>query len=1675
MPAVAGEVSVIELEDDSEDLTIAFPGAEKPAVLEPVRHASRSVLEAYTEEARSSIAYFHRELQGETDPKRIGRFHYEIARLYETVIGDLEAADGHYDIALQHTPETLPVVVGARRVLLARGEHERALDLFDRELRVTADRGTKAVLMLQKARVLADRLGRAAEARKVLAAAIELAGGDAVAIKALAQTDWMLQSWPELGQTLEREANAVAGDPHHRAALIVHRARLAEVHQRDPEAATDLFEEAYGIDERVAGALRALERLHHDRKRWRELVRVLEIEAARTRDAEQRAMAKYRIGQLEADRLGNRKEGIAALEAAVQDDAQPFVLTALAQLYHEAGAHRALAATLSRLVTSTADPRERLGYLQRIGELCRDELDDEDAAVRAYEAALALDPTYVPALRALAPLYAARKHWDLLVQMHEAEAAATTDIPRRALAHARAAEILERNDRRVEAIAHHEKALALDEELSSSFRALVRLYTLTQEHHKLIELYERALQRVDRARQIEYLFAIGDLYRGPLADPEAAETAYERVLAHDPKHLGAVHAIQRTAEAAGRWTRLVAAFDLEISIVDDRAEIVSLLHRVGQVLHEQLDQPKDAVARFRRVLEIDSHHRPTLASLGRIYAAQGHWADLVDIYRRELDVTGDPASSVALLHKMGEVYQRFLADTDKAVECYREALDLEPRHGPSADALARIYADREDWTALVALVEAERQHAIEPTAKARAALRAGAIYEERLDDKPAAERCYADAVALQPGNRTAAEALARVRAQLQHWETLAEELEARAQTAGDPEGAIDLLLRAAEVWWDRVGSAERATGCYEQVLELDPGHLAALLAIEPLFRRLKAWSSLADVLSRQVDVLADPGAKAAALSERARLLELHGLGDPDDLIDCWTQILSYRPGDRTALEGLEKLAMSAHDPRILADVEARLAAAAGDPELTSAYLTRQAEALETSGQPQALDVYRRALELDGKNRGALRGLGRLAEVLGNGKAMVEAAEREAGLARQPVDASNAWVRAGVVLVEQLDDREAAVQAFEEALALWPDHVEAADRLRDLLGRRGDYEVLVERLSRAATDAKNEARQSALSIEVARLHANELGNLGAALAALQRLLQRQPENADALFELAQLYVDDRRHADALPLLERCIKAAPPLDLRRRAHAFAAMCYEQVGETKQAFRNYERALEMGPDDRELLERVVALQMKEKVFSAAIDTATRLVQIARSDDERVRGLMLLADAKAGSGATEDAVDLLAEAIAIEGLGGRARTRLARVADSPAAWARYADALRERLDRRGGVGLEPAAAFLEIAKVEHEQLENPDAALGTLIEGLHKCSSDPVLRFELAKRLRELGRVEDAIEQFQYLLMDRVGHSEGWRALAQSLGEVGRARERQMALQAVVALEGPGAEEVAHLRSWQPRTAAIGARALVPGALAELFVARERQEPAAGVLAAIGEALEKVRPVDLARWGVTRRDALPRGAEHPVRPLVDRLSALFGVEEFDAWIHHTAEAGVIVEPTPKPTVLIPAWLSELDLAGQVFPLARVLFNLARGVHPIDAFSPREIEVLLAASARTVVPSFGEGVATREILDERQRLILKGLPRKRKDQFKAAATVLARSPAQDLGMFVQWAHQTARRVALVVADDLLRSLDVLRRTDDIGEGPTSPIVADLLKVWVSKPAMDLRRRVGLV
>ncbi|MCA9634773.1 MAG: tetratricopeptide repeat protein, partial [Myxococcales bacterium] len=416
-----------------------------------------------------------------------------------------------------------------------------------------------------------------------------------------------------------------------------------------------------------------------------------------------------------------------------------------------------MAATLERLVELVESKNERISLLFRLGEVHELSLGDEEKAIRWYEASLAAEPAYLPGLRALAKLYTRREAWRSLIAMNLAEAEAVKESLRKASAHQRVAEIFEVNlGDAGKAIEHHARALSLDPTLAASFKALIRLLTDAGRFHEVIELYERGIDGApNKAVKIAYLFRIGDIYIDNLREPVQAMHTYRRILKIDPDHLGAIHALQRSADDAGRHKELVEALELEASKTREQPRVIVLLHRAAEILDERLDDREGALARLRRILELDASYQPALASAGRLYFRLGRWEDLFRTYEQELAITPAGPASVALLHTMGKLAEEKIGRIEQAIECYRRAIKIDPKHGPSLEALARILSAGERWRELVEVWEIELRGLVDARARAATAYRVGRIYEERLGSLDGALAAYQRAVEAQSDFRPA--------------------------------------------------------------------------------------------------------------------------------------------------------------------------------------------------------------------------------------------------------------------------------------------------------------------------------------------------------------------------------------------------------------------------------------------------------------------------------------------------------------------------------------------------------------------------------------------------------------------------------------------------------------------------------------------------------------------------------------------------------------------------------------------------------------------------------------------------------------------------------------------------------------------------------------------------------
>lgn len=1640
------------------------------------------------ESARVLVELCKSRLAETKDSVRRARLHYEMARLLEYPLEALDEAVEHYRAALSLVADHEPTVAGLRRTLLRGGAHAEALPLFDAQIRLTANNEDKAALLYEKGRLLEDRLEKKSEARAAYEAALELAPGDGAILRAVARCQRRAHAWAALDRSLAQLAQVSAAEAPLRAARVAERARLTEVHKADAALATELFQQAFDTAPGASGALRDLQRLHESHRRYGDLVAALEAQVAASSDPAVQATALYRVARVHADRLGDLRGAVHALERATQlQPSDVMVLEELARLYLRAQDHGALAGVYERLVALVADPWSQLDWVMRSAELAERQLGDEGRAIDWYERALTLDPTHLPALQALAKLYGRAQLWTPLVALHLREANNAREPERRAAAYHRVAEIYERqlNDRE-QAIVHHARALGIVPGYEPCFRALARLYSEAHRFNELVELYERAVELAgDAETKFTFLFKIGRIFEDALGAPLQAVHAYRRILQIDDHHFGALHALQRAAERSGEWAALVEGLVHEARLMEEPKRKVALLHRAGEVSEELLRDDDAALAHYRNVLALDPRYAPVLSSLGRIYVRAGRWEDLLDVYGKELSIAGQPEQRAALLHRMGRLCEESLGNVEEALELYRRAVEAHAGHSAAVHDYERLLGAAGRHKELVQALEKELESAEADDAKARTALRIAEVYEAHLDRADKALAAYGTALEAQPGLRAALDGRARLLARTGQFEALAADLEQEAEASADAAMRVTARLRAGDVCRDDLKDPARAARNFEAVLRDVPSHVGALLALEGLYADLGRSDDLRRVLQVQAETLSDPASQVAALRELVRLDEAAG---QSTWAECHA-ILVRAPLDRRALEVAERAALRGEQPegmepsQALAEVDAQLGNLA-QPAVAAAHDTRLGEYFEPLNPVRALERYRVALERDPENIAAARGVSRVAESIGDPRLLEEAAEGEAKTTRDVQRAGRLLERAAELRCNR-GEVAAAATALERALEIHPDRLSAAGALVKLLVTEGELDRLINTLSSAAQRASDPDRGARHWIAVADLYAERKGDLPAALAALGRVEKQLPENVPVLLELADLYCRDSQWGQAAARLERALATQPEEDVVIAASLrLAELQHERLERLDAARRALDTVLAKQPEHPEALRRLLVLQLAAKDV-AAPDTARRVAEVSPDPSVRAEAWTTLGRLLRDRKDVEGACSAYAQAIAILGLSGAAATELKelliqrKVAGNQPPWAEYAGALARFLSSPQ----EPAAfaaVALELARVQADELAQLDQAIVTLDRGLAVSPGDAALRTELATRLRKGGQLERALEELRKLLDLDSLRLETWRDLHEVFDRLGRNPEAHLALGPLLLVDGATDLQRATWAARQPRTAYLAEGSFVEPRLVAIDVLA-RQRAACALLGQLAEGMSKIYAPGLERFGLTARDRLGPKSGHALRATAERVARIFGVHEFDLYVASEFDGSIAVVLTDPVGLVLPASFAARSEVEQVFLLARPLANIARRLAVLEALPPGDLALLLAAAGRLVDGSFGSGSFDESSLEPLTRRVSKSISWLSKGRVEDAVRAFVAAGPVDAADLSLRGRLSAARAALLVADDVVSCIQILRRTEGDLSGLEAPhtetavrTIRDMAFFWVSEPAMQVRREVGL-
>src|ERR1700682_6197838 len=181
-----------------------------------------------------------------------------------------------------------------------------------------------------------------------------------------------------------------------------------------------------------------------------------------------------------------------------------------------------------------------------------------------------------------------------------------------------------------------------------------------------------------------------------------------------------------------------------------------------------------------------------------------------------------------------------------------------------------------------------------------------------------------------------------------------------------------------------------------------------------------------------------------------------------------------------------------------------------------------------------------ALASDPDSLLAVKGARHIAELQGDKQEVMRLLGREAELARDPGLAAGAMVEAAL-LAEDMGDREEAVQQLSTVLAAAPDNVEAALKLRGVLGGEAPR-TLAEIYERIGQDHADPKLGASAWAQAASIKLHELSDTAGAFFAAGRAAARDGESARALELRADAAEASGRPQEAAEALQKRLAIA-----------------------------------------------------------------------------------------------------------------------------------------------------------------------------------------------------------------------------------------------------------------------------------------------------------------------------------------------------------------------------------------------------------------------------------------------------------------------------------------------------------------------------------------------------
>lgn len=1253
-----------------------------------------------------------------------------------------------------------------------------------------------------------EQRGEIEEAAGCFERLLELDPADLEALQALDSLFRRSERWTDLVQVYRKRID-LSIDEEERERLYAEMAMLLDEMLQQPEQAIAAYREILTFAPTSLLALGALDALFERQQRWTDLAENIEARLNLVESEEEQLALVLRLAALREAKMGDvhgavdgyrqvldrdpmNQVALSALERLGGNPGHELMISEILEpLYRDRGEYQKLISVYEVQERREADPIRKVALLHQIAQLHEDAGADLRSAFDTYGRALAVDPANEATLESLDRLARMTGRFDDLARHYEALGAGHQDPEVAAQLLTLAARVIEQDIGDSErAVAVYRKVLSLDPVNLAAAEALQNLYQASNRHEETSLVLQQKAQIVDDVdAQKEALYQAAAIEHEFLNRPQKAVEVYRKVLAIDEEDLRSIDALIELYLGLEQWSELLDVQALKADLVLDPDEKKAIYYTMGSVFERELKDTAKAIDVYQRVLELDPDDIEALGRLDALHTAAENWNELLSVLTQEAELIVDADEAISYQYRIAELYERRLDDVERAVDLYRDVLNIQPAHAPTLAALERIkdgtvaplqaaqvlepvYEAMGDYQRLIGALGVQVAHSADVFAKVELLHRISTLYEESLGSYPAAFDTLAQAMALNPRNEQTLSELERLAMALGRWQDVARVYEAELASLTDTDEKVELGMRVAQIYEVQLEDVHNAVNRYRDVLAADPENHGALRALDRLFTQTERWEDLVPVLERQAEIGEGP---EEILEFRFRLGQVrqHRLGRVDEAIASYSDVLTASPEHTPAREALEGLFAAGIKQSEIGATLAPLYQAAGEWEKLNQVRLAQLEYLVEQGQ--RLELY---YQIADDTEHQLYDAGAAFQVYSQALSEAPLDERTGSeLERLASDVDDGWVnlatlyadvigqegvsaetqaalgkRLARVYEEELADVEKAKESYGFVLSVLPGDPSALENLDRIYSSLAEWRDLAAVLEQRANVLDDDVERVLVLTRLGEVYETNLGQIEDAERAYRRVFDGlDPNNEEAIAALSRIFEGKEAWADLSRVFERQLEIArDPMEEAEVLSRLARLKLDRLGQLEAAAEGWRRVLEIRGEDGEALNGLADIYEHQGQWAELSDVLERFFENADSDEERVLALSRRARLFSDRlGRDDEALDTWRRVLDLDYANVPA---LRAVADI---WRRKQDhrelvvALHALLDQ-GGEQLEPserAEAYRELGKVYGEILAQPFEATEAWTHLVEVAPKDFEGLAELEKLYRADERWEDVV----------------------------------------------------------------------------------------------------------------------------------------------------------------------------------------------------------------------------------------------------------------------------------------------------------------------------------------